>query len=125
MKFLSQGTGVNDIFGTPIEPPGPKALYTGDIRNNFATLFSFVINMAFVAGAFFVLIFLLWGAFDIIASHGDKENMERARRKLTNAVVGLIVLVAVFVIWITLTRIFGLTSGTGGNIQFKIPGFGN
>ena len=124
MRFLSQASDIDKIFGTPIEPPGPKALYTGHVTNNIANLFAFLIKLAFVVGGIFVLIFLLWGAFDIISSHGEKENMEKAKRKITNAIVGLITLIAVFILWITLTGIFGLTSSDSGSIQFKIPGFG-
>ena len=126
MRFIADATtNLNDIFGTPVVPPGPNALYKGEVTDNIALLFAFIIKIALGLGGLLLLIYLLWGAFDIVTSGGDKENAAKARTKLTNAVIGIIILVAVIVIWNYLTGIFGLTQqGPGGGIQFKIPGFG-
>ncbi|QQG44498.1 MAG: hypothetical protein HYW86_01105 [Candidatus Roizmanbacteria bacterium] len=62
------------------------------------------INLALIGGGIFMLIYLLWGALDWIVSEGDKEKVEKARNKIQNAVIGMLLVV------ISLT-IFGVVSG--------------
>lgn len=39
-----------------------------------------------------VLVFIVWGAFDWVTSGGDKEKIAGARKKITNAIIGLVLL---------------------------------
>ncbi|OGK15618.1 hypothetical protein A3H80_01980 [Candidatus Roizmanbacteria bacterium RIFCSPLOWO2_02_FULL_37_19] len=125
MKLLAQGK-VEDIFGKITPPPGPRALNEGDIGRNVTALFAFAINGVFVLGGIIVLLYFIWGSIDWVMSGGEKENLEKARKKIRNAFVGLIVLISAFVIWIFITSTFGLIdASTPGQIRFKLPGFEN
>ncbi len=57
-----------------------------------------LIGLAFVAGVVIFFFMLLIGAIQWITSGGDKGALEGARGRLTNALIGIIVLFAVFAI---------------------------
>lgn len=69
-------------FGVPAAPG------TGII----GTTVKNVISLFFVFGGIATLIYFVWGAFDWITSGGDKEKVAGARKKMTNAIIGLILL---------------------------------
>lgn len=50
------------------------------------------LQIIFIFAGLAVLVFLVWGAFDWITSGGDKEKIAGARRKITNAIIGLFLL---------------------------------
>ncbi len=56
------------------------------------TLLSNVILLLFTIGGIATLIYFIWGAFDWIVSGGDKEKVAGARKKMTNAIIGLVLL---------------------------------
>lgn len=58
---------------------------TGTIVSNFVLIM-------YITGGLAVLVFMIWGAFDWITSGGDKEKITNARRKITNALIGLALL---------------------------------
>ncbi len=49
-------------------------------------------------GALAVIIFFIWGAFEWITSGSDSKGAEKARNRIMNAIIGLIILVSSFVI---------------------------
>jgi hypothetical protein len=63
-----------------------------------------LINMAIIVAGLFMLFYLLWGGLDWIMSEGDKDKIAKAQKKITNAVIGVLIVV------ISLT-IFGTISG--------------
>ena len=65
----------------------------------FTRLVSIIIGViSVVAGLYFVIQFIL-GAFSWISSGGDKAKVQEAQRKITNAVIGLaVVLISIFLI---------------------------
>lgn len=56
------------------------------------------IGLAFVIGALIFFFVLVWGAIDWISSGGDKQKLESARGKISNALVGILLLFAAFAI---------------------------
>jgi len=58
-------------------------------------------------GGLMLLVYLIWGAIEWISSGGDSEKLKNARNKLTNALIGLFLLVASFAIMIFLKELFG------------------
>lgn len=56
------------------------------------------IEILFVVGAVIFFFMLIIGAIQWIASGGDKQAIEGAKGKIMNAIIGLVVLFAVFVI---------------------------
>lgn len=82
---LAQGTPSNN--STQVTPPPG---FFGDFTLLFNRLLQFVLALA----ALLVFFYLIWGGIEWITSGGDKGKTEKARDKITAAVIGLIVLAA-------------------------------
>lgn len=57
-------------------------------------------------GALAVLFFFIWGAIDWITAGSDSKKTEQARNKITNAVIGLVILVFSFTILSFISKVF-------------------
>ena len=68
-------------------------------------LLTFLIRIFFIVAGLAALLFLLTGALSWVTSGGNKENVDKAREKITNAVVGLIIIVAVLAVIVTLEQV--------------------
>jgi hypothetical protein len=73
--------------------PGTQNLSAAD--GGFGTWVSSLMRVVMLAGVLVAFVFLILGAIEWITSGGDKGKVESARGKITNAVIGLIVLAAV------------------------------
>ncbi len=83
---------------------------------NFSTLLTFLIRFIFVVAGVIALIMMLWGALSWVTSGGDKGNVENARNKIVQAVVGILLIIVVVAVVATLEQVvfqntlcFGLT----------------
>lgn len=74
--------------------------------SSFASYFITVWNAVIAIGGIFVLVFFVWGAVEWIASGGDKGKIESARNRITQAVVGLIILVGSYAIIGFISQLF-------------------
>jgi hypothetical protein len=93
--------------------PGSKNLNTADA--GFGNLMSGLLSNVMMLGAILCFAFLIWGAIDWIVSGGDKSKAEAARNKMTQGVVGLIVLAST-------TAVFRVVQGFLGLCFLKIAG---
>lgn len=62
------------------------------------TIVSNVLTIFFAVGGLGVVVYFVWGSVDWIFSGGDKEKVSNARKKMTNAIIGLALLSLSFVI---------------------------
>lgn len=81
-----------------------------------------VITLFFAVGGIGVVIYFIWGAVDWIMAGGDKEKISNARKKMTNAIIGLILLALSFAIIRTVGSIAGFDPL--GNLQIRGLGDG-
>lgn len=79
------------------------------------------INAVLIVGAMIALFYLLWAGINWIQSEGDKEKLATAKRKMTNAIIGLIILFCVWTIWVMVVTALGIFKGENGGIRFEIP----
>lgn len=114
MKLLADHN-IPHTFGTISPPPelepftsrGPAG--AGGISLFLSNLVALIFSLAAV-----VLIFMiLWGAFDWITSEGDKEKVARARDKIINAIIGILLFAAAFAIIRVLGQFTGFTFFVG------------
>lgn len=94
--------------------PTPNSIIISPPSVGYKSLSNFIQNalvLVFTVGAFLVLIMLIIGAYEWIASGGDKEAVGKARNRIINALVGLLVLAIAF----ALVNLIG--QFTGINIQ--------
>lgn len=106
-----------------ISPPVPAI--GGDPKESLGKLLSFGIAAFILVASLAVLIYMLWGAFDWITSGGDKARVEKAQLKITNAVIGILVLIAAFTVFqVVGVNMLGIFTSTGNGFGFKIPTIG-
>lgn len=97
-----------------IAPPAQGFKTLGDAITKILTL-------SFIVALLVVLAMLIWGAFEWIASGGDKEAVGKARNRIISALVGLAVLAIVFALFRVTGQFLGFGIGNDGNIIFNIP----
>jgi len=78
---------------------GPAAL--GSIIGSLVGLF---LILSFISS----LLYMLLGGFDWITSGGDKTKLQSARDKITNALVGLVIVGASWAIMMIVANFFGI-----------------
>ena len=64
--------------------------------NSLGSLLSALLIIVFYIAIFLAFYYLLWGAFQYILASGKKEDLAKARSKITWALVGLIVIFSSF-----------------------------
>jgi len=67
-----------------------------------------LLSVIMMGGALLTLFFLIMGAIEWITSGGDSGKIEKARGKIMNAVIGLIVLAASLAIFTLVQKILGI-----------------
>lgn len=80
----------------------------------FKTLADFIsplLNIAFYIAVFLAFYFLVWGAFQYILASGKKEELAKAKARITWALVGLMV---VFMAYLIATYAFEIFTPKGG-----------
>ena len=82
MKLIAQTIpGLKDIFDNR---PAPQFKNLGDILSG-------LLNIVFYLAVFLAFYFLVWGAFQYILAGGKKEELAKARQRITWALVGLVI----------------------------------
>jgi len=75
----------------------------------FQILIPNLISLAFVIGVILFVVIMITGAIQWISSGGDKNALEGARGKITNAIVGIVLLFTVYAIIRLVQDFFGIT----------------
>lgn len=68
-----------------------------------------IISLLLVAGVVIFFFTFLIGAIQWISSGGDKQALEGAKGKITNALIGIIVLFSVFAVALLIETFFGIS----------------
>lgn len=76
---------------------------------DIGTLISGAIGAAFVIAGLLVFAYLVWGGIQWITAGGDKANLESARGRISNALVGLAIIAAAYAVILLVEFVFGLT----------------
>jgi len=86
-----------------------------------ANIISSLLSVALVVGAIALLLFLVWGAIEWITAGGDSGKIEKARTRITQSIVGILVLSSVIAIFMVVQNILGVSlinfggRSSGGN----------
>jgi hypothetical protein len=89
---------------------------------SLGSILGWIIRLVFVGAGLFVFYNLIFGALEWIQSGGDKEKVDKARKRITTAVTGLIILFVSMGAIILVENIFGI--GMGFQKEIYIPKFG-
>ena len=120
---MKLAANIDKIFGKLTPPPGPTELYKDPIEG-LSRLLVVSIQIALIVGAVFTLTYLLWGAIDWIGAGDDKEALGKARMRMRNAFVGIIMLVVALALFTLVSgNLLNIIQLNGGGFQFKLPHF--
>ncbi len=75
----------------------------------FGGIVSAIIGFMYIIGFLTALIYLITGGFYWITSAGDKNNLESARNRITQAILGLIVIFSTYAVMSLLANFVGWT----------------
>jgi len=81
-KILAQSLQIGDQTIT-----GPVNKF-----NNLADIINAVLKIVFPLALFILFVFLLWSGFDMVRNLGNPKLVESAKLRITNAVIGIILL---------------------------------
>jgi len=77
-------------------------------QSNFAGLLTRTMGFVMAIAALMVLLYLIWGALEWITSSGDKGKLENARNKITQSLIGIIVLSATTALFMLIQQFLGI-----------------
>ncbi|GEM_PF-674163 len=107
---------INRFFVQGFRLPGQEISISDPILSKSLTLtdiLQFGITLLFVIAIIGALIFLIWGGVSWITSGGDKEKLDKARKTIIFAIIGLIVVLLSFVIMNFIGNIMGVKTFQG------------
>lgn len=80
------------VIEGPLNKPGKPQF------NNLSDLLTQALPLIFPIAGIILFAYLVWGGFDYLTSMGDPKKAEAGRAKITNAVIGFIIIFASY--WI-------------------------
>lgn len=100
----------NDVIGRVSAPPVVENLNQGDATGvtGVNTFLTTMVSLFFLLASIAVVFMVVWGAYDFIISFGEKDNITKARQKITWAILGFIILSLAFVIFRILEQVTGV-----------------
>ena len=82
----------------PLENPNPGYLVGGQDFNDFGDLLTRAIGWMLYFAAGIAVLFLLVGGFQYISARGNEEATEKAKKTITGAVIGIIIIIMAYAI---------------------------
>lgn len=76
-----------------ITGPLPEGRFT-----NLSSIITIALPLVFGIAGLFLFLYLLWGGFDYLTSMGDPKKAEAGKNKITNAIIGFVIIFASY--WI-------------------------
>lgn len=87
-----------------------------DTKSNIGSVIGDILPYIFSAAGIALLIYLLIGGLQMMTSRGDPKAMQSAQAKITNAVIGFVIVLLAFIIVRLLSRVLGLENTLFGQI---------
>jgi hypothetical protein len=122
-KLLSYGGALATVMAfTPsavfaaLAPVGSDVSDISNVNNRFAPLMTYtpsmflrtILNIMLGIAGVASFIFLLWGGLQWILAGGDKEGTEKARKKITAALIGLAIVFSAYALLFILRTLFNV-----------------
>jgi len=109
------------LFVNPIYNPALReSMGKGEGAIIFGNLISRIIKVFLIGGVLLCFLYLMLGGFQWITSGGEKEGVQSAKQKITQAIVGLAILACSWAIIVLLGKFLGIQL-LGGPIKLPTP----
>jgi hypothetical protein len=82
----------------------------GGLPSDVGGLISNALPYVFGAAGIALLLYLIMGGFQFMTSHGDPKAMQGAQAKITNALIGFVIVITAYLLVGVLGKIFGIDS---------------
>ena len=105
-SFLTKSLAFAQITNPVIGDLGDDAAAAQD-GDTFAVLAGKLLEAVVIVGALAMILYLIWGGISWITAGGDKSKVETARNKITQAIIGIIVLASAIAIFTLIQSFFG------------------
>jgi hypothetical protein len=102
MKLLADASAGNFDLGSPGD------MFQGLVGLKVQNWITFIGGFLILVGVIGFFIMLLVGGVQWILAGGDKEGVEKARRRITQGAIGVVVLLSTFAIIYLVSAIFNL-----------------
>ena len=100
---------MNKLTQAPISNPAlSKTLQEKSGLKFFRELIPRMVGLAILVGVLIFFFIMITGAIQWITSGGDKAAIEGARGKITNAIVGVVILLSLFALLKVIQDFFGI-----------------
>ena len=97
--------GIGKFFGVEYEGEKAKAAKGLSSSTQIAELISFIVQILLVVAGSIAVIYLIVGAYRYITAHGNEEKSEAAKKTMTAAIWGLIIVILAAAIITIISRI--------------------
>ena len=114
-EFRCMEDNTKASFGT-IKAPVELLPFTSPDPTGRVGISMFLTNLValiYSLAAVVLILMILWGAWDWLTSEGDKEKLESAKKKLINAIIGLMLFAVAFAVIQILGHFTGFTFFVG------------
>lgn len=109
---------MTQIFAKTLENLGGPDKDVATIQSA-ETLFSNLVTAIVSIAGIALFVMLLVGGFKFLFSAGDQKQLEEARGTITNAIMGLVVIVTAYLILRTIATFTGVTGLTNFNLNIQ------
>lgn len=103
--------------GFAISPPP----HFNNQLKDLGSVFSGVANIAFLIAGFLLVFWFSWGVFEYLFAGGDKAGLEKARKRITWAIVGFFITMLAFAISQFAQQIFPQSLNSVQNVTAPAP----
>lgn len=103
MKELALKIPTYGTIDAPSGIPNPANATSG-----IEKIIQFGVTTLMVVSTILALLFLIYGGIKWITSGGDKAGVETARKTITYAIIGLVIILASFLILNFISNVFGV-----------------
>jgi hypothetical protein len=120
---------INSVFAVdtplgPISGLGPWQITPTDAGTSLSKFASVILGLLTTIGGLAVFIEFVIGGLGWITSGGDKANLEKSRNQITNAIIGMIIIVAAWAIVYLIGGVLGIDIVNPQKILPKLsPGY--
>ena len=116
IKYISSLAIVLAVSPAIIFAAGTDQINLNEVQDQWIGLSSitvnsilvFAINGILIASGIVAFFFLLWGGMQWILAGGDKEGTDKARKRLTAALIGLAIVFSAYALAILVKSVFGV-----------------
>lgn len=109
--YAALPTGLDNAFSNAANSPLDAVAVQGggfNTKTTYETMVSAVISLALRLMGVIFLILAIYGGYTWMMARGNEEQVEKAKKTITNAVVGLIIVLAAYaMVWLVVDVIGG------------------